>query len=63
MSIYIIQQIYWTYIVIIFINFHQELTFGRMSTLQYNDTKVMTFHTESHEIRLVGRKINVMTLM
>ena len=63
MSIYAIWQIYYTCIVIIFLHLHQKLTFSGMSTPQCHEINVMTFGTECHEIRFVGRKTDVMTLM
>ena len=63
MFIYAIQQIYYACIVIIFLYLHQKLTFNRMSTPQCHEINVMTFDAECHEIWLVGRKTNVMTLM
>ena len=48
---------------IIFLHRHQKLTFSGMWTPQCHEINVMTFGTECHEIRFLGRKTNVMTLM
>ena len=63
MSIYVIWQIYYTCIVIIFLHLHQKLTFTRMSTPQCHEINVMTFDAKCHEISYVGRETNDMNLM
>ena len=62
MFIFVIQQIYYACIVIIYLHLYQKLTFSRMSTPQCHEINVMTFDAECHEICFVGRKTNVMTL-
>ena len=48
---------------ITYLHLYQKLTFIRMSTPQCHEINVMTFDAECHEICIVGRKTNVMTLM